>query len=77
MGCGKNRDEKDEATEAKETTEGIVDDSTDDTTTGYTEYDDNDPIILRIGRQPGGDMTLEEFEAASVMYEIYSSGKAT
>ena len=77
VGCGKNRDEKDEATEAKETTEGIVDDSTDDTTTGYTEYDDNDPIILRIGRQPGGDMTLEEFEAASVMYEIYSSGKAT
>ena len=73
VGCGKNRDKKDGTTEAKETTE----DTTDDTTTGYTEYDDNDPIILRIGMQPGGDMTLEEFEAASVMYEIYSSGKAT
>ena len=78
-GCGKNRDTKDNTIgeTINETTEDILDNTTNDTATESTEYDDNDPIILRIGRQPGGDMTLEEFEAASVMYEIYSSGKAT
>ncbi|MBR1816548.1 MAG: DUF4362 domain-containing protein [Lachnospiraceae bacterium] len=72
VGCGKNQDKMDKTTEAKETTEDIID----DTTTESAKDDNSDRVMLYFGSQPGGDMSLEEFEAATISYNVYFSGTA-
>lgn len=64
-GCGSHDNQ--ELPEANNSISVSPDESTDNT-------DLDEQVMIHIGRQPGGEMSLEEFEAATVSYNAYYSG---
>lgn len=75
-GCGNINDKQDqsiaETTTTTTVTTSITTTVTEATTT--SKNSDNEKIMLIYSYQPGGEMTLEEFEARYVHYEFYYTG---